>query len=270
MKLLFLLFAIIFLRGIIFSQAIYFKPKIVCNMGLFNFQRRSEVKEVDFIPNIFGLQFTLGGSVIYKNKKGNSHNINADFGFLGGGYQINNKIRQDNNLLGFISNRHLINGVTPGLLGYSFSKQFKKYSSVKQKNLRFAYSLGIAYGINQSKKYYDEQIDTLVKNNYLFSSGNFLNIEERFKTKNNGLFITLGLNTCLYSKRNKTIVDIELFFNLGLRQMMYHTISYKYGYNNLSPEYTRTVKNQPIRSRGTTMGFKLGFPITIKKVNKNQ
>ncbi len=154
-------------------------------------------------------------------------------------------------------------GIDYLMVSYNIQKEGKKEKNfILHSKIRFNYSLGLGYGFNRSKAYYEDS--------YVNSEGGrqddwtYMAYEAIHYRDGFGLFLKGTGGFDFINKRKRRVLCFSVFYNQGLKQMAHFDIHYQYGFIN-DPQKQVNVTNQILRSRGTTFGFNVGVPITIIK-----
>lgn len=254
-----------FITGVVYcsianSQKIYIIPNFVFqNIGLTS----QNNKNADFNISRARLNPSIGISAVIE-KNNFQHVFSIDYAALGKSFKIyNNFMPLDTVKLGY---HYLISSSSINylLLSYSIRKENKKKHNLFNSKLqtKFNYALGIAYGFNRSKHYYE---NPTVKGEveFLVDNYTYIGFESTNKRKGNGAFITASVGFDLFNKKNKRLLCFSLYYNQGLKEMERSTINYKYGFV-ADPARQLEVQNKILKLRGTNFGLKVGIPIKIK------
>jgi hypothetical protein len=222
---------------------------------------KNHVKE-EFRPSVPWLNVSWGIEVIYRAKK-IIHKISLEQSPLDMNFRIINKFTAPpNNGVGF-AYAGFATGINHFIVGYSLQKEGKKEKGfLFHSRMRFNYSGGLGFSFNRSKAYYREV--------YQSSEGGFQTpiiycaYEAVHYRDGFGVFLKGTGGFDFINKKGKRKLSINLFYNQGIKDMVHFDIHYQYGYFN-DPARQVDVPKLVLRNRGTTIGFNLGIPITIKK-----
>lgn len=193
-----------------------------------------------------------------------THKISIEQSMLGKNFRITNKFKAppNVNILGF-NYIGLTTGIDHLVFGYSLQKESRKEKGfLFRSRIRFNYSAGIGVSFNRSNDYYRDYYSSSsggIQDNYTY-----VGYEITHHKSGMGLFLKGTGGFDFINKRGKRYLDFSIFFNQGLKNMVQYNIHYQYGYWNDASKQV-DVPNQQLFSKGTTFGFNLGVPITIKK-----
>ncbi len=222
---------------------------------------KNHVKE-EFRPSVPWLNVSWGIDVIYQAKK-ITHKISLEQSALGMNFQIINKfLAPPNNGLGY-ANASFGRGIDHFIMNYSLQKEGKHEKGfLFHSKIRFNYSYGIGISLNRSKAYYREVF--FGSEGGFQGNSDYIGYEAIHYRKGPGIFLKGTGGFDFINKKGKRKLSINLFYNQGIKDMVHFDIHYQYGYFN-DPARQVDVPKLVLRNRGTTIGFNLGIPITIKK-----
>jgi len=149
------------------------------------------------------------------------------------------------------------------IFSYALQKEGKKEKGFLFKSkIRFNYSVGMGISLNRSKSYYKEVF--LNSSDGGSDPWTYWGYYADHYRDGFGVFLRGTGGFDFISKKGKRVLCFNVFYNQGLKDMAHFDIHYQYGYWN-DPSKQVDVPKQVLRTRGTTFGFSLGVPITIKK-----
>lgn len=218
----------------------------------------------EFRPSIATKSFSWGVDFIYKTKNIN-HKLSVEQVPLGRNFKIINKFMLPPNnerLLGF--DQASFGEVSDHFIfSYALQKEGKKEKGfLFHSKIRFNYSIGAGVSLNRSKYYY-KIVDDSSSGGWA-SQWTYVGYEAVHHRDGFGVFLRGTVGFDFINKKGKRKLSFNLFYNQGLKDMVHYDIHYQYGYWN-DPSKRVDVPKQVLRSRGTTFGFSLGVPVTIKK-----
>ncbi len=219
----------------------------------------------EFRPSIASINFSWGIDFIYKARKVR-HKISVEQLSVGKHIKFINKFTLPPNTERLLGATVSSSGdfIPHFIFSYAFLKEGKKEKGfLFHSKIRFNYSMGLGISLNRSKAFYKEVYPNSSggwENPFTYTGYEAVHYRDGF-----GLFLrgTGGFHF-INKKKNKRVLSFNLFYNQGLKDMAHFDIHYQYGYWN-DPSKQVDVPKQVLRTRGTTFGFSLGVPITIKK-----
>ena len=218
----------------------------------------------EFQPSVVKINGSWGIDLFYKAKK-ITHKLSVEQMPFGFNFKLTNKFMVPPNnerLLGFA---YAKSGVTIDhlIFSYALQKEGKREKGFLFKSkIRFNYSMGMGISLNRSKYYYKEYFLNSScgwASNFTYVAYDALHYRNGF-----GLFLRGTGGFDFINKKGKRVLCFNVFYNQGLKDMAHFDIHFQYGYWN-DPSKRVDVPKQVLRTRGTTFGFSLGVPITIKK-----
>ena len=216
----------------------------------------------EFRPSIARINVSWGVDLFYKTTSIN-HKISVEQVPFEKYFKIINKfLLPPNTGLGFVR-INFGTAIDHFIFSYALQKQGKKENGfLFHSSIKFNYSLGLGVSFNRSKKYYQ---DRYAKSEGGFQSPSTYVAYEAFHYRDGfGIFLRGTGGFDLINKKGKRKLCFNVFYNQGLKDMAHFDVYYQYGYFN-DPQRQVDVPKQVLRSRGTTFGFSMGVPITIKK-----
>lgn len=219
------------------------------------------VKE-EFRPSVPIMYGSWKIDIIYKARKV-THVISLQESTLGNNFKIINKFLTPPNTGLGLAYAKFATGINHFILGYSVQKEGKKEKGfLFHSRIRFYYSLGVGLSFNRSKKYYS---DANASSAGGFSDPrSYMAYQAVHHRKGFGVFLKGTAGFDFMNKKGKRKLCLNVFYNQGLKDMVHYDIHYVYGYfNDLQRQID--VPHQILRNRGTTFGFGVGIPITLKK-----
>lgn len=221
--------------------------------------------KAEFRPSIAKINFSWGVDLIYTGKKF-QHKLSVTEVPFGKYFKLINKFMFEPGGLGLLGFRKASMGEFTDhfIIGYSLQKEGTKTRKfILGSGIRFNYSAGLGISFGRSKAYWNQV--------YLMSGGGsagnytYYGYEAVHHRDGYGLYIMPSVGFDIVSKKKqKRKINFNLFYYQGIKDMAHYDIHYQYGYFN-DPSKQVDVPKQVLRSRGTTFGFSLGVPISIKK-----
>jgi len=218
----------------------------------------------EFQPSVVRINGSWSVDLFYKAKK-LMHKLSVEqvpFGFY---FKLTNKFMLPPNnerLLG-IDNVKFGRTIDQFIFSYALQKEGKKEKGFLFKSkIRFNYSVGMGISLNRSKSYYKEVF--LNSSDGGSDPWTYWGYYADHYRDGFGVFLRGTGGFDFISKKGKRVLCFNVFYNQGLKDMAHFDIHYQYGYWN-DPSKQVDVPKQVLRTRGTTFGFSLGVPITIKK-----
>jgi hypothetical protein len=218
----------------------------------------------EFRPSVARINLSWGVDFHFKSKRFH-HKLSVEQIPFEKYFKIINKFNQPPNtgLLGFLKIQ-FSSRIDHFVFSYALQKDGKREKGfLFHSKIRFNYSFGAGIGVNRSEWYYE--------NGYRRSADGwaspytYAGYEAVHHRDGIGIFLRgTGGFDFINKRKNKRVLSVNVFYNQGLKDMAHFDIHYQYGYWN-DPSKQVDVPKQVLRSRGTTFGFSLGFPITIKK-----
>lgn len=216
----------------------------------------------EFRPSIARINISWGFDLVYKTKKIN-HKISVEQVPFEKYFKLINKfLLPPNTGLGFEKSKY---GTTIDhfIFSYTLQKEGKKEKEfLFNSRIKFNYSAGLGASLNRSKLFY--------RTVYPNSSGGWQTpatyhaYDAIHYRVGFGIFLRGTGGFDFINKKGKRRLCFNVFYNQGLKDMAHYNIHYQYGYWN-DPQRQVEVPRQVLRSRGTTFGFSIGVPITIKR-----
>jgi hypothetical protein len=218
----------------------------------------------EFRPSIARINFSWGVDLIYRTKSVN-HKLSVEQVPFEKYFKIINKFMLPPN------NEHLLGNyqikfstaIDHFIFNYALQKEGKKEKGfLFHSQIRFNYSAGLGISLNRSKTFYKEVYPN--SSDGRANSRTYMGYTAVHHRDGFGIFLRGTGGFDFINKNEKRKLSFNLFFNQGLKDMAHYDIHYQYGYWN-DPSKQVDVPKQVLRSRGTTFGFSLGVPVTIKK-----
>ncbi len=219
------------------------------------------VKE-EFRPSVPKMNAIWRIDFLYRVKR-LAHKISLEQSVLGKNFKLINKFKvPPYSELGFNYSSYGT-GIDHFIISYALQMEGKKEKGFFFKSrIKFNYFLGVGTSLNRSKEYYRDY--------YPSSDGGWSDpytydgYEAKHYREGMGYFVKGGAGFDLINKKNKRFLCFNLFYNQGLKTMIRYDVHYQYGYWS-DPQRQVDVPHQILKGRGTTFGFSIGLPITIKK-----
>jgi hypothetical protein len=221
----------------------------------------NHVKE-EFRPSVPKINGVWSIDLIYQAKKLN-HIISFGESVFEKYFHLINKFMKPSDTLLGIMGGAFGTGIDQLTIAYCLQKRsMEEKKFLFKSKIIFNYSIGAGYIFPRSKNYwnntYSRSEDGWV-DPYTYITYEAIHYRDGF-----GIFLKAGAGFSIVNKKKKELICFNLFYNQGLKQMAHFDIHYKYGFWN-DPQKQVDVSSQILRSRGTTFGFSVGVPITIKK-----
>jgi hypothetical protein len=122
---------------------------------------------------------------------------------------------------------------------------------------KFKYSLGAGIGTNKSKSYYKE---AFFRNHFSMIGyhGDFFGYNYSVKSDGPGIFLMPEAGMVLFNKKGNRMMDFDLFYYQGLKNMATYNVHYYYG-NSI--DNINVQNDLKVKTNGTVFGLKVGLPI---------
>ncbi len=244
-----------------YCQRIYISPNI--GMQLSGISHKVGSKNTDFYVSVPSFQIAYGLDLFYQ-KNNRKYKLSFYDNILGYSY----KVIPYNNI--FIGHYILTQYYAIDNLQLSLSKVFEKKSMGKfpfKSKIQFACTSGLGIDINSTKAFYKEQFSQMhfyIEHQTIGFAPQYIGTDDTiFRKSSVGLFLINDAGFDIFSKRKKRVLTFSLFYKLGFIKMAKTEVTYYYG-DVGNPASEKKYKQQ-LATTGTTFGFKLGIPITIKK-----
>ena len=242
------------------SQKLYSVLKIKPEFAGISYADK-HVKE-EFRTSVPKINIYWGIDIFYRKKKV-THKFSLEESALEKNFKIINKfLAPPNTGVGFAYGTYGT-GINHLIVGYSLHREAKNEKGfLFHTRIRFNYSFGLGLSFNRSKAFYRE-VDA-ASNGGFQTPITYHGYEAVHYRNGFGLFFKSTGGFDFINRKGKRRFCFNLFYNQGLKQMVLYNIHYQYGYFN-DPQKQVDVPNQVLKNRGTTFGFSIGLPITIKK-----
>jgi hypothetical protein len=206
------------------------------------------------VPNIAPV---YGADIIYKPGR-IAHKLGLQRVTLGATFSTT--FKNPNN--GFQTRHTSQDGIDHWLLSYSLQMESQKLKKIIGMKFKFAGSLGVGVGLNESKWYYDNYYgrDDV---GWSFSNGSFLRYSLDHQRRGPGLFLVGSGGIDFYNKKGKNNFSMSLFVNKGLNEMARFNMDITTG--QTSNPGAAVTRHYTFATRGTNVGIKIGVPIRILK-----
>lgn len=236
------------------GQKLQFVPRAGFQYHGLSYISKGDPHPSDFKKTVPEFEATIAADVKYKTKH-LTHVVSIQSVALGPSFAFSN-IYLDKGIVPTFRGHHSASSIDQPILSYGIEKESKGNS-----RLRFNYSVQAGIGFNKSREAYDS---ILPPDSYgREDSVGYYYYAIQYKRSGIGIFLTGKAGVSFYNKRNKSFLNLQVFWHQGLKKMAEYAILYEYGYFNY-PQYQRS-QQVKLKTRGTVFGVMVGVPIRILK-----
>ncbi len=151
-------------------------------------------------------------------------------------------------------------------LGYQLFKETSISSYTRKYKLAFFYGAGIGIGFNRKREFYEKNSSNVNLAWPSFpQSGIEINGKYSAYRKNIGVYVMPEAGFTLHNKKNKPLLNLSLYYYLGLTPISSFDVNIRYTRSNTSPVFQ---ENQLLKTRGGIFGLKLGVPLKTFQLKK--